>query len=121
MKHAKSNTKLKMQTRRKTNPILTETIFVARNNPGWRKLAEILSSSTRSQSAVNLKQIDNKTTEGDTVLIAGKVISQGDLTKKVRICALSISEQAREKLKQTKSEFVTILEEIKTNKKAEGV
>jgi sialic acid synthase SpsE len=48
-------------------------------------------------------------------------LSSGDLTKKVRIVAWSISEKAKEKLKESKSEFVSIVEEIKKNAELKGV
>ena len=66
-------------------------------------------------------EINAHTKEGDTVVIPGKVLSKGELTKKIRLCALGISEVAREKLKKTKTEYATILEEIKKNPRAEGI
>ena len=116
-----SKTKIKSHLRKKTNPEIKETILAALKNPAWNKIAKIVSSSTRSQSSINLFQIDNQTTAGDTVIILGKVLSKGKLTKKVRICALAISQTAKEKLKPTKSEFGTLLEEINKNKKAESL
>lgn len=105
----------------KTNPKLKETIASALKHEQWSEIAKLLASSTRKQSALNLFQIDKKTSEGDTVIISGKVLSKGNLTKKIKICALSISENAKEKLKDTKSEFVYLINEIQKNPKAEGV
>ena len=70
---------------------------------------------------VELQKIDSEAKVGDTVLILGKVLSQGALSKKLVICALSISHAARVKLKESKSEFISIAEEIKKNPKAEGL
>ncbi|MBU0977901.1 MAG: 50S ribosomal protein L18e [Nanoarchaeota archaeon] len=119
--HKLSKTKLKSRVQRKTNPVLVETLQAAIKNPAWKPVANILSSSTRKYSSLNLFEIDKETKAGDTVIIVGKVLSNGELTKKVRICALSISEKAQEKLKSTKSEIVSILEEITKNPKAEGI
>ncbi|MBX4196705.1 50S ribosomal protein L18e [Candidatus Pacearchaeota archaeon] len=116
-----SGTKVKERIRRKTNPSLAETIFMAHKNKAWNKLAQILSGSTRRQASVNLSDIDKQTTAGDTVVIPGKVLGSGALTKKVRICALGISASARDKLKDTKSESATIADEIKINPKAQGI
>jgi large subunit ribosomal protein L18e len=116
-----SKTKIKTRARNKTNPVLQETISVAMKNQAWQNLSRSLSSSTRKFSSINLFEIEKQTTPGDTVVIPGKVLSKGELTKKVRICALSFSAEAKEKLKETKSEAVSILEEIKKNPKAEGV
>ena len=121
MKRKLSKTKLKNSASRKTNPILSETIFKARKNPNWIAMSKILASSTRNQTTLNLFQIDKQTTTGDTVVVLGKVLSKGELTKKLRICALAISETALEKLKKSKSEFVYLGDEISKNPKAEGI
>jgi len=119
--HKLSQTKLKSRITRKTNPILVETLTAARKQKAWHDVAVALSSSTRRQASKNLFEIDKETKAGDTIVVVGKVLSKGDLTKKVRICALSISEKAQEKLKPTKSEIASILEEITKNPKATGV
>ena len=116
-----SKRKLKIRARRKTNPELVETIYLARKNAGWMEIANALAGSTRKHSAVNLKEIDQKAEIGDTLVIPGKVLSQGSLSKKIKICAFSISEEAKEKLKHTKSEFAPLIEEIKKNPKGEGI
>jgi len=116
-----SQTKIKDRLRNKTNPELVETIALAKKNKSWLTIANILASSTRKQSKVNLSRIDKETKAGDTIIIPGKVLSSGSISKKLRICALSISQSALEKLKETKSESVSIIEEIQKNPKAEGV
>ena len=117
----KSNTKIKRQIRRKTNPEIIETIKSARKHKGWKELVDVLTGPSRNYAVMNLNEIDKKTSAGDTVMIIGKVLSKGEVTKKIRICALSFSENAKEKLKKSKSEVVTILQEIKINPKVEGV
>lgn len=116
-----SKTHIKNKNKRKTNIVLVETIKLAMKSPGWFKLSHILSGPTRQQIDVNLSQIDQDAKAGDTIVIPGKVLSGGDLTKKLRLCALSFSDKALEKMKKTKSEAATILDEIKNNPKAEGV
>ena len=114
-------THVKDKTKRKTNPILVETISTARKHKNWFPIAHIISGSNKDYSAINLSDLDSKTKAGDTIIITGKLLGSGNLTKKIRICALSASKDALDKLKHSKSEFVTILEEIKKNPKAEGV
>ena len=116
-----SKTHIKRKTARKTNLILVETIQEARKNPPWFKLSHVLSGPTKLQYSVNLSQLDKDSKAGDTIVIPGKVLSQGEITKKLRLCALSFSSKALEKMKKNKSEAVSILEEIKKNPKAEGV
>src|SRR3989338_465913 len=118
-KSSMSLTHIKNKISRKTNPAFSNVLTSARKNKSWVKLAHVLSGPTRIQASINLKQIDEQTKAGDTILVPGKILSSGNLTKKVRICALGISASAREKLKASKSEFVTIAEEIKDNPKAD--
>ena len=116
-----TKTKVKSRIRKKTNPLLRETIAEAVKNDAWFEISKLLSSPKSRYSEINLKEIDSNSSVGDTLIIPGKVLSKGNLTKKLRVCALSISEKAKNKLKETKSEFVPLIEEIKKNPKAEGV
>lgn len=116
-----SKTRIKKRLKRKVDKYIVETVNAAKKNKEWNKLAQIISSSRKKYSLVNLKEIEKETKEGDTVIIMGKVLGLGDVTKKIRICALNFSESAREKLKENKSEVVTILEEINKNPRAQGV
>lgn len=116
-----SKTKIGKRTRKKTNSEIVETLNAAKKNRAWMKVAQTISSSARNYSSVNLKKIDDECKEGDTVLVVGKVLGSGGMDKKLRVCALSFSESAREKLKEKKCEIVTILEEIRKNPKMEGV
>jgi len=116
-----SERKLKRRTRRKTSPLVVETISAAAKNNSWYDVRRVLAASTRKLPSVNLFEIDEETKEGDTVVVPGKILSKGYVSKMVRVCALSFSEKAREKLKESKSEVVSILEEIKKNPKAEGI
>ena len=116
-----SKTQLKSRSRRKTNPSLKDTLALALKNEPWFPLAKKLSGPTRQHSSINLDQIDAKAEAGDTILVPGKILSQGTLTKKLALIALSISPAAQEKLAESKSTFHTIKEEITKNNKAEGV
>ena len=119
--HSISKTKIKKHLRNKTNPALVVTIALASKHKPWLPIAKLLAGSTRSYASVNLNEIEKKTTTGDTILVPGKVLSAGEVLKKIRVCALGFSSAAREKLKKTKSEIVSIAEEIKINPKAEGI
>jgi len=100
---------------------MKETIAAALKNEKWKSVAKTLSSSIKGQISRNLFEIDAQAKAGDTVIVLGKVLSKGELTKKIRIVALSISEKAKEKLKESKSEVVSILEEITKNPTAQGL
>lgn len=116
-----SKTKIKFNAKRKTSPAVTQALNIALKNKAWLKVAKMLSSPTRKFSKINLSEIDKVTSEGDTVVIVGKVLSNGNLTKKVRICALGFSKSTLDKLKKVKGEPVSIFDEIKKNPKGEGI
>ncbi len=116
-----SRTKIKTRARRKTNPEVIRTLSLAMKSARWKDVAKILSGPTKLFSAVNLDEIDKQTKEGDTIVVPGKVLSKGELSKRVNICALAISSNALSKLKKSKSEFVHLAQEIEKNAKAEGV
>jgi large subunit ribosomal protein L18e len=117
----KSKTLIEKQLNRKTNTELVKTIIVAKKNENWRKIAEILSGPRKNRKNINLEKIEEISKEEETIVIPGKVLSQGELNKKIKIVALNFSEKAKEKLLKTKSEFLSILEEIKKNPKAKGI
>ncbi len=121
MKRTTSRTKIKKNLARKLSPEIVETIELALKHKPWTEIAKLLSSSTSKYSSINLKDIDKQTSPGDTVVIPGKVLGVGNLTKKLRICALGFSSSAREKAKSTSSELVSLAQEIKINQKAEGI
>lgn len=116
-----SQTQLKQRKHRKSNPSLIETIDLARKNKSWIRLAQIIGNSTRKHAAVNLSDIDALVKNEKVVVVPGKVLGSGVLSKKVRIAALSYSSSASEKLTKSKVDFVTLADEIKKNPKAEGI
>jgi large subunit ribosomal protein L18e len=116
-----SKTHIKDKTRRKTNRYIVETVKEALKNKAWEEMAHLASTSSRKYPSFNLGQIDRAAKDGDTIVIPGKVLSQGEVTKKIKICSLSISQQAKDKLKKSKTEYSTILDEIKSNTTAKGV
>ena len=55
------------------------------------------------------------------IVVPGKVLSMGELDKKIKVVALNASKTAVEKINNAKSTFLTILEEIKLNPDAKGI
>jgi len=120
MKRA-SKTRIKKRMRKKTNTELVETINTAKKNSGWIEVARHLSSPTKEMKEVNLSKIDSNAEEGDTIVIPGKVLGSGEITKKIRVCAFKFSQEAAAKLKNKKCGVAAIIEEIKINPKASGI
>jgi large subunit ribosomal protein L18e len=117
----KSKTFIEKQLKRKTNSEVIETIIVAKKTKGWLEVAGLISTPRKKQSNVNLSRIEEEAKEGDVVIVPGKVLSQGELNKKVKIAALGFSGSAKEKILKSKSNIVSILEEIKSNPEGKGI
>jgi len=118
---AKSKTKIEQQLQRKRNQELVETIIKAKKSDKWLQVAELLSFPRRKRIEINLKEINEKSKDGEIIVIPGKVLSQGELEKKIKIAALNFSEKAKEKIKKSGTSTLSILELIEKNPKAEGV
>ena len=116
-----SKTSIEKKARRKTNPDLAESIRNLKKSEDWKKIANIISSPRRKRIVLNLREIDEISKNGESLLIPGKVLSEGDISKKVRIIAMKFSKSAEEKLLKSKTEFSYISEEIKKNPGAKGL
>jgi large subunit ribosomal protein L18e len=86
----------------------------------WKRVAEDLEKPTRQRRIVNIFKIDAHAEDGDTVIVPGKVLGEGDLTKKVTVVALSFSDEARNKITKA-GKVMTIQELVKSNPKGAKV
>ena len=80
----------------------------------WKAIALELSKPIRKRKGVNLMKIQKFAKDSETIVVPGKVLATGNLTKKVKVAAFKFSEGAREKLKYN---AISIHELIKTNPK----
>ena len=117
----KTKSQIEKQLHKKTNSKLVETIIACKKNKNWIKIAEILAGPRKNRINLNLEELDKKIENEKIVVIPGKVLSQGELDKKIKIVALGFSEKTKEKIKKSGSEGITIIEEIKNNPDAKGI
>ncbi len=106
-----------------TNPelqtLIRELKTLSINNDAkiWKRVATELEKPTRQRRKVNLHDIEKHSENGETILIPGKVLATGDLTKQVKVAAWSFSEQASSKIKDS----VSIQKLMKDNPKGSKV
>ena len=117
----KTKSLIEKQVQRKNNSELVKTIIFAKKNKNWLNVAGILSNPRRKRMDINLEEIDKKTKEGEIIVVPGKVLSQGNVNKKIKIIALSFSEKAKEKLLKANCQISNIKDEIKKNPEAKGI
>jgi large subunit ribosomal protein L18e len=87
----------------------------------WRAVAEDLSRPTRQQPQVNLGAIARATKQGETVVVPGKVLGDGELPHAITIAALGFSASAHAKLKASKATVLTIGELMTKDPKGKAV
>ena len=99
-----------------TNPVLLDTIKLLEEQkaPVWREVAENLGKVNRKRPEVNLSDIERNTEEGDTVVVPGKVLGSGRLTKNITVAAFKASDSARKDIEE-KGDFKLIEELVETN------
>jgi large subunit ribosomal protein L18e len=112
---------------KKTNPILIELIQDLKKKsyeneaPIWKDIALRLEKSSKNWPIVNLDRIDKYIKENETALIPGKVLSPGNLTKKVNIAAWSFSEKSLEKINKVGGKHMSIEDLVKSNPKGKNI
>ncbi|HEC86656.1 MAG TPA: 50S ribosomal protein L18e, partial [Thermoplasmatales archaeon] len=70
---------------------------------------------------VNISKIDRYIKDDEIALVPGKVLSAGNMSKKVIVAAWSFSEKAREKILKAGGKCISIEELVKTNPKGKNV
>jgi large subunit ribosomal protein L18e len=87
----------------------------------WRRVAELLLRPRRRRVEVNLSKINRYTKDGDVVIVPGKVLGAGLLTKPVTVAALAFSESSLRKIKDAGGRAITIEQLLKENPKGRNV
>ena len=111
----------------KTNPNLIELINKLNKKSKsedaaiWKDVADRLSRSNRRTAEVNLSDINRHADADETILVPGKVLSNGDLENKVDVVALKFSAKAQEKIESAGGECISIDEIIETNPKGSNI
>lgn len=89
--------------------------------PLWKRVAEDLEMPARRRRIVNLYKISKYVNDNEIVLVPGKVLATGDLSKKMSVAAWSFSGTAREKIQKAKGEALSIGELLKRNPNVQNI
>ncbi|HDQ59612.1 MAG TPA: 50S ribosomal protein L18e, partial [Candidatus Woesearchaeota archaeon] len=103
-----------------TNLELRKLIALLRKNKKglWKRVANDLAKPTRQRRRVNLARINRSSLDGETVIVPGKVLGDGAISKKITIAAFAFSEIAKKKIKNSGSSHVKIEELLSKNPEA---
>jgi len=119
--------KIRKLMKRKSNPNLVKLIdellkaSAMNDAPIWKDIAERLAKPKRLYAEVNVSKIQRYANEGETIVVPGKVLGGGKITKAVTVAALSFSETAKKKITEAGGKCITIRDLIEMNPSGSGV
>ncbi len=87
----------------------------------WKRIAQDLQKPSRKRRTVNVYKINQYAKDGETIIVPGKVLSVGELTKKVNVAALTFSTEAKEKIEKASGKVLTIKELLQQNPDGKNV
>lgn len=87
----------------------------------WKRVAFELSKPTRRRPEVNLSKIEEHGSETETILVPGKVLGAGHISKKVNVAAFAYSESARMLIEKSGGKLMKIEELMKSNPEGKNV
>jgi large subunit ribosomal protein L18e len=97
------------------------TDLKAVDNKFWRRIYRDLNKSSRQRKQVNIYKIDKYAREGETIVVPGKVLSVGNLSKKVDVAAINFSKEAEKKIKDKQGKVLTIKQLFQSNPEGKNV
>ncbi len=118
---------MKRRTNNKTNPRLINLISLlkdtSRQNEAniWRDVATRLEAPVRNYAEVNLSKINRYASNGETIVVPGKVLGSGMIEMSVKIAALTFSQSAETKIREANGQCLTIEELLKDNPKGSKI
>lgn len=116
-----------LRTIRKENPELVRTLIELRraskahSAPLWGAVAERLARPRHQTDPVNVGRLERLAHAEETVVIPGKLLAAGQLTKPLTVAAFHYSAQAREKIHIAGGKALSIEELLKARPNGSGV
>jgi large subunit ribosomal protein L18e len=114
-------------TIRKENPELARVIFElkkaakAHKAPVWRAAADRLARPRHQTFPLNVGHLERLAQAKETIVVPGKLLAEGNLTKPLTIGAIAYSSEARSKVHAAGGSALTISEILKSHPDGKGV
>ena len=99
---------------------LLKKTAIENDAPVWKRIATDLEAPTKQRRIVNLYKLDKYCKDGETIVVPGKVLGMGEVTKKLQVAAYTFSEDAHKKINAS-GKAMTIRELIAKNPKGDKV
>ncbi|MEM4272331.1 MAG: 50S ribosomal protein L18e [Candidatus Bilamarchaeaceae archaeon] len=87
----------------------------------WKRVAYELSKPTRRRPEVNLSKLEEYGKDGETIVVPGKVLGSGYLTKRVSVAAFAYSESAKALIAKSGGRMMGIADLLKENPEGKNV
>ena len=87
----------------------------------WKDIAIRLGKATKRQASVNVLKFEKYLEDGETAIIPGKLLGNGNINKNVNVAAITFSETAKLKIEKAGGKTLDILELIEQNPTGSGV
>jgi len=109
--------------RNKDNQVLVSLVesLLKSQKPIWKRVAYELSGPRRRKVEVNLSKIEDYAEDEMTVLVPGKVLGSGTISKKVTVAAFSFSQTAKRLISENGGKAISIESLHKSNPDGRGV
>ncbi len=105
----------------KTNPQLVALIFDLKAKtreteaPIWRDIALRLEKPRGNWAEANLSRLERYALDGETIIVPGKVLAAGSITKKLNVAAYDFSDAAETGIQAAGGKTMTIRELMESN------
>jgi len=113
--------KLTGPTNYQLKTLLLELESKARESKFWKRVVKDLMKPSRQRRTVNVYKIDKFARDGEMVLVPGKVLSLGEISKPVQVAAVNFSQEAKRKNTEAKGKALTIKELLQQNPEGKKV
>ena len=116
-----------MKNLKKTNPHLLSTIELLKQKSHehqtaiWKDVAKRLSRSGKNWPGVNVSRLEKHLEKDQMVVIPGKLLGSGELTKPFTVAAFHFSKRAREKITGAGGSCLTIEKLVEKNPKGSNI
>jgi large subunit ribosomal protein L18e len=102
---------------RDKNPLLKKEIEslskAGVEKPVWKAVAKGLNRPRRRRYEVNLSRLERFAAQGETIIVPGIVLGEGELKKRITVAALKFSADARRKIEKSGGRCISIEEASK--------
>lgn len=103
---------------------LVDTLYKASKDTGadfWKRAAEDILAPSRKKIVVNTSKIEKFSDDKNTVVVCGKVLGYGAMTRKVTVCAYQFSTSAKSAIEKAGGKTMSFYDLVKSNPKASSL